>query len=66
MIIVNINYFAEKVTFSPPSTSTHIEHEKFQPIGGPGTIGYAQIGEWRDTILVPPLSNITVRRNYSF
>merc|ERR1712121_240348 len=25
------------------------------------TFGYGQIGEWRDTILVPPLSNITVR-----
>jgi len=25
-----------------------------------GGIGYADIGEWRDTILVPPLSNITV------
>jgi len=38
---------------------TFIGHEKKQQ--GNGSIGYLQIGEWRDVIIVPPLSNITVR-----
>jgi len=28
---------------------------------GSKSFGYAQVGEWRDTLLVPPLGNITVR-----
>jgi len=36
-------------------------HDTRFAAGGDDTIGYAQIGEWRDTVLVPPLSNITVR-----
>nr|XP_002123563.1 uncharacterized protein LOC100187450 [Ciona intestinalis] len=28
---------------------------------GPGFLGYAEIGEYRDTIPIPPLSNVTIR-----
>lgn len=36
-------------------------HERKYKIGGAKGFGYAKVGEWRDTLLVPPLSNITVR-----
>merc|ERR1739838_792100 len=45
-----------------PSGARHyLGHSTRYEAGEPGTFGYAQVGEWRDTLLVPPLSNITVR-----
>ena len=29
-------------------------------VGGPGTLAYVELGEFRDVVIVPPLSNITV------
>lgn len=43
----------------PNDAFLYLGHE--ERLQGEGSIGYAQIGEWRDTLLVPPLSNITVR-----
>lgn len=40
----------------------YLGHEKHYISQGIGTIGYAHVGEWRDVILVPPLSNITVSK----
>lgn len=35
-------------------------HRQMWLDGGAGSLGYAQAGEFRDVLLVPPLSNITV------
>lgn len=45
----------------PDEALDHIGHDRKYRADGSGTLGYARVGEWRDTILVPPLSNITVR-----
>ena len=39
-------------------------HDKRWKEGGPRTIGYSEAGVFRDVVLVPPLSNITVGRNF--
>nr|XP_026690240.1 uncharacterized protein LOC100175585 isoform X2 [Ciona intestinalis] len=46
----------------PPSDALkYLGHNERQEKGGANTLGYAAIGDWRDTILIPPLGNITVR-----
>ena len=43
---------------SPSDALQFLGHEiRQQAVGG---IGYSYVGDWRDTILLPPLSNITV------
>ena len=37
-----------------------VRHDKRAKAGGPGTLGYVEPGDFRDVIMVPPLSNITV------
>jgi len=54
--------YDEKIDIDFPSGARHyLGHSTRYEAGEPGTFGYAQVGEWRDTLLVPPLSNITVR-----
>jgi len=48
----------------PADWNKYLGHNKRWKEGGPETIGYSEAGVFRDTILVPPLSNITVSRNY--
>ncbi|CAK8689527.1 unnamed protein product [Clavelina lepadiformis] len=55
------NYDKSVTITSPSDALNYLGHDEKQSSGGLGTIGYAQIGEHRDTILVPPLGNITVR-----
>jgi len=43
---------------SPENALLYLGHDQRQETDG--GLGYAQIGEWRDTLLVPPLANITV------
>jgi len=45
----------------PDEALNHFGHQRRYAVGGPASFGYARVGEWRDTLLVPPLSNITVR-----
>jgi len=47
------------IAYDSSSALEYLGHaERFQ---GNSTLGYVQLGEWRDVILLPPLSNITVR-----
>jgi len=48
----------------PTNWNKYLGHDKRWKEGGPETIGYSEAGVFRDVILVPPLSNITVSRNY--
>ena len=48
----------------PTNWNKYLGHNKRWKEGGPETIGYSEAGVFRDVILVPPLSNITVSRNY--
>jgi len=48
----------------PPNWDRFLGHDKRWKEGGPGTIGYSEAGVFRDVLLVPPLSNITVSRNF--
>ena len=48
----------------PANWDRFLGHDKRWKEGGPGTIGYSEAGEFRDVLLVPPLSNITVSRNF--
>ena len=42
-----------------------VRHDERAKAGGPGTLGYVEPGDFRDVIMVPPLSNITVSKiNY--
>lgn len=43
----------------PRDALLYLGHE--ERLQGESSLGYAQIGEWRDTLLIPPLANITVR-----
>ena len=36
-------------------------HDRMSAAGGVGTLGYVHVGDFRDTIIVPPLANITVK-----
>jgi len=45
----------------PNNALALLGHDQRSAVGGPGTLGYVEIGEFRDIILVPPLANITVR-----
>lgn len=49
------------IEFPKEEALNYLGHDRRYDQGGKGTFGYAQVGEWRDTLLVPPLSNITVR-----
>merc|ERR1712136_552598 len=51
---------ADIISF-PEEALAFLGHEKPERQNGNGSIGYAKVGEWRDVIMVPPLSNITVR-----
>jgi len=48
----------------PADWDRFLGHDKRWKEGGPGTIGYSEAGDFHDVLLVPPLSNITVRRNF--
>jgi len=48
----------------PANWDRFLGHDKRWKEGGPGTIGYSEAGDFRDVLLVPPLSNITVSRNF--
>jgi len=48
----------------PANWDRFLGHDKRWKEGGPGTIGYSEAGVFRDVLLVPPLSNITVSRNF--
>jgi len=48
----------------PANWDRFLGHDKRWKEGGPGTIGYSDAGVFRDVLLVPPLSNITVSRNF--
>ena len=37
-----------------------VKHHIRQPLGGSGTLAYANIGDFHDVIQMPPLSNVTV------
>jgi len=49
---IDVEYPAEALDFG----DHHVKYHRRQ-----SSFGYAQVGEWRDTLLVPPLGNITVR-----
>ena len=48
----------------PTNWNKYLGHDKRWKEGGAETIGYSEAGVFRDVILVPPLSNITVSSNY--
>ena len=48
----------------PANWDKLLGHDKRWKEGGPGTIGYSEAGDFHDVLLVPPLANITVRRNF--
>lgn len=48
---IDVEYPAEALDFG----DHHVKYHRRQ-----SSFGYAQVGEWRDTLLVPPLGNITV------
>ena len=48
----------------PANWDRFLGHDKRWKEGGPGTIGYSEAGDFRDVLLVPPLSNITVSRTF--
>jgi len=53
------------INIQPPANwDRFLGHDKRWKEGGPGTIGYSEAGDFRDVLLVPPLSNITVSRNF--
>nr|XP_018667701.1 putative multicopper oxidase GMC1 isoform X1 [Ciona intestinalis] len=54
--------YDETVAISPPNDALkYLGHDTRQAISGVNTLGYTQIGDWKDTVLIPPLGNITVR-----
>jgi len=50
---IDVEFPAEALDFGD-------HHRKYKE-NRQSSFGYAQVGEWRDTLLVPPLGNITVR-----
>ncbi|XP_078492349.1 laccase-like [Ciona intestinalis] len=57
-------YDATAIIYPPTNALKYLGHDIRQKRRGTNnTIGYVPIGDWRDTILVPPLGNITVRFN---
>ncbi|XP_078484901.1 multicopper oxidase mco-like [Ciona intestinalis] len=45
----------------PNNPLRHLGHDVRQAAGGDGTLAYAEIGDFRDAIIIPPLGNITIR-----
>jgi len=45
----------------PTNWDRFLGHDIRWKKGGPETIGYSDVGVFRDVLLVPPLANITVR-----
>lgn len=51
----------KKVNGSAPCKPHEVvNHREHAARGGRGTLGYVEPGEFRDVVMVPPLSNITV------
>ena len=48
------------IIFDRTKSLLYLGHDNINKQNGPNSIGYAQVGEWRDTLMVPPLVNITV------
>ena len=48
----------------PRNALQYIGHDMRYAAGGEGTLGYAAEGRFHDTIIVPPLANITVSSLY--
>ena len=55
--------FISAVSF-PPNALRYIGHDERYAAGGEGTLGYSAVGRFHDTIVVPPLANITVSSLY--
>ena len=48
------------ITYNSESALAFLGHDERYLQQGNSTLGYVQVGEWRDVILLPPLANITV------